>query len=152
MRVDLGVCASGCRHFVSSRAASRRGGQPAAPVNEPGVNLTEPVEIMIPCRKSAGRSSDAIENSLGFYLGVRLPRTSGMRVHEATSRLLFDKATECLLGVATDEDLRRRNAALRQALRIAKDVSDRTPSSLQIPLCLLQSLATLGAHDPSAGT
>lgn len=36
----------------------------------------------IPCRKTAGRIQYVTENSVGFYLGLRLPRTTVVTLHK----------------------------------------------------------------------
>ncbi len=131
---DLRFCASGCCHFVNNQAVSRRDYELVAQAYGPSVDLCGSVEIMIPCRKSAGSIQYETENSVGFYLGVHLPRTTGIPLLKDTIRSVFDKATGDFLRVATDVDLRRWNAARRQAIKAAKSISDRTPSLLQIPL------------------
>ena len=85
---DLRFCASGCCRYVNNRATSRSGYEFAARVFELGLNLREPMETVIPCRKAGGRFQYAIESRLGFYLGLRLPRATGMPVLEDKNRLV----------------------------------------------------------------
>lgn len=131
---DLRFCASGCCRYVNNRATSRSGYEFAARVFELGLNLPEPMETVIPCRKAGGRFQYAIESRLGFYLGLRLPRATGMPVLEDKSLVVFDRSTGEFLRVATDEDLRRWNMARQQLSRIVSDVLVGIPSLLQMPL------------------
>jgi hypothetical protein len=134
MQDVLRFCARGCCRFVNNRPTTRSGYALAARAYELGVNSSEPVETVIPCRKVAGRLQYAIESTLGFYLGLRLPRARGISVREDENLLIFDHTTGDYLRVATDEDLRRWNAARRHVLRIVRGVGDGIPSLLQIPL------------------
>jgi hypothetical protein len=130
----LSFCVCGCCHFVNNRRTTRSGYALAARAHQWGINSTEPVEAVIPCRKVAGGLQYSIESTLGFYLGLRLPRATGISVRQDENLLLFDRATGDFLRVATDEDLLRWNVAHRQLSRIVRNVLDRTPSLLQIPL------------------
>ena len=131
---DLRFCASGCCRYVNNRATSRSGYEFAARVFEFGLNLPEPIKTVIPCRKAAGRFQYAIESGLGFYLGLRLPRATGIPVLEDKSPVVFDHSTGEFLRVATAEDLRRWNMARQQLSRIVSDVGVEIPSLLLIPL------------------
>jgi CheY-like chemotaxis protein len=131
---DLRFCASGCCHFVNNRPATQSGYELAARAYGPSLDLRGPLETLIPCRKSAGRIQYVTENSVGFYLGLRLPRTTGIPILEGANRLVFDTATGEFLRVATDTDIRQWNTAHRQIETVAKIVSDRTPALLQVPV------------------
>jgi len=131
---DLRFCALGCCHFVNSRLTTQCAYELAARGYLLGLNLAEPVRTMIPCRKAGGRINYAVERNLGFYIGLRLPRTTGIPVLEDKNPLVFDATSGDFLRIATDEDLRRWNMARRQALRILKAFNNGTLFLLQIPL------------------
>jgi hypothetical protein len=131
---DLRFCASGCCYFVNNRPATRIAYELTAHAYELGLNISEPDETIIPCRKASGRLQYAIESTLGFYIGFRLPRATGTSILEDKNPLVFDHATGDFLRMATDDDIRRWNVARRQLSRLVRDILDRTPSLLQIPL------------------
>jgi CheY-like chemotaxis protein len=131
---DLRFCASGCCHFVNNRPASQSGYELAARAYGPSIDLRGPIETLIPCRQTAGRIQYEAENSVGFYLGVRLPRTTGIPLLKDSIRLVFDKTSGDFLRMATDEDFRRWNLARLQAVRAAKNITDRIPALLQMPI------------------
>jgi CheY-like chemotaxis protein len=131
---DLRFCAAGCCHFVNSRPTSQSEYELSARAYGPSLDLRGPMETLIPCRKTADRIQYETENSVGFYLGSRLPRTTGIPLLQDSVQVVIDRTTGALLRVATDEDLRRWNVARRQAAKAAKSTADRTPSLLQIPI------------------
>jgi CheY-like chemotaxis protein len=130
---DLRFCAAGCCHFVDNQPVTQPGYELAARAFGPILDLRGPMETLIPCRKTAGRVQYDTENTVGFYLGLRLPRTTGIPILADTKQLVFHTATGKFLRVATDTDLQRWNAARRDAVKAVKNVSDRAPSLLQTP-------------------
>jgi hypothetical protein len=130
---DLRFCASGCCHFVNNQPATQSIYELAARAYQSICDLPWPMETLIPCRTNAGKIQYAVEHTVGFYLGLRVPRTTGMQIVGTTSHLVFDTLTGKFLRVATDLDLRRWNVAHREALKAAKNISDRMPSLLQTP-------------------
>ncbi len=130
---DLRFCAWGCCHFVDNEPTTQSGYALAARAYTLGAGSSELVETIIPCRHASGRIQYAVECRLGFYLGLRLPRATGISVLEDKNPLVFDHATGGFLRVATDEDVRKWNVARGQALRIVKSVMDEIPSLLQVP-------------------
>jgi hypothetical protein len=131
---DLRFCASGCCRSVNNRAITKGGYELAARSYQLGLSLSEPVETLIPCRKAAGRIQYAVESRLGFYLGLRLPRASGIPALGDKNLVVFDQVTGDFLRAATDEDVRKWNTARRLVLSIVRSVRDEIPSLLQMPL------------------
>jgi hypothetical protein len=125
---DLRFCASGCCRFVNNRPTTSIDYELAAFAYSLGLSSSEPVETIIPCRKAAGRLQYAIESALGFYLGLRLPRATGIPDLEDKNPMVFDHATGSFLRVATAEDLRRWNESRRQLASIVRGVTDGIPS------------------------
>jgi len=134
MSNDLRFCASGCCHFVNNRPASQTAYELAARANGSSLDLRGPMETLIPCRKTAGHIQYEAENSVGFYLGLRLPRTTGIPLLKDSTRLVFERVSGDFLGIAKDEDLRRWNVAYREAGKAAKGMNDRIPKLLQVPI------------------
>ena len=128
---DLRFCVWGCCHFVNNRPTTRVAYQLTAHAYKLGLNSPEPDETIIPCRKAVGRLQYSIESSLSFYIGFRLPRTTGLSIHEDENALVFDHVTGDFLRVATDDDIRRWNVARRQLSRIVRDIRDSALSLLQ---------------------
>jgi hypothetical protein len=134
MSNDLRFCASGCCHFVNNRPASQTAYELAARAYGSSLDLRGPMETLIPCRKTAGHLQYEAENSVGFYLGLRLPRTTGIPLLKDSTRLVFERVSGDFLGIAKDEDLRRWNVAYREAGKAAKGMNDRIPKLLQVPI------------------
>jgi hypothetical protein len=121
---DLRFCVWGCCHFVNNRPTTRIAYQLTAHAHELGLNSPEPDEIIIPCRKARARLRYSIESELGFYIGLRLPRSTGILAPETGNPLVFDDASGEYLRVATDDDIRRWNVARRRLSRIVRDILD----------------------------
>jgi hypothetical protein len=131
---DLRFCASRCCYFVNNRPTTRIAYELTAHAYELGLNMPEPDETIVPCRWAAGRLQYAIENTLGFYIGFRLPRRTGVSVLESKNPLIFDRATGAYLRVATDDDIRRWDLARRQLSSLSANLNPRlSPHDHTVP-------------------
>src|SRR5271156_1760203 len=133
MSDDLRLCSSGCCYFVHNPPTIRSAYELAARASVSSRDLPWQMETLIPCRKTAGKVQYAIESILGFYLGLRVPRTTKMPIVGSTSQLVFERVTGDFLRVATHSDLQRWNATRRQVLRNVNAARDQAPGLLQIP-------------------
>jgi hypothetical protein len=103
---ELRYCFTRCCHFVNNQPTSQLEYEKAVERNKPGFGLPGPSESLITCRKSTG-FPEAVEKSVGFYLGTGMLRAYGTMMPEGKLPSVFEKATGRFLRQATLEDIKK---------------------------------------------
>ena len=110
---DLRFCFQGCCQFINNRAVS------LAEYNSVQRPLfgSSVAEVQIPCRNKPGDFQRAVEDSVGFYLGLPVNRAFGTLLPTGGRAVVMDGQTGDRLREATDDDIKKWNEALSRLVK-----------------------------------
>lgn len=118
---DLRFCFQGCCHFINNRSVS------LAEYNSFQRPLfgSSVAEVQIPCRNNPGDFQRAIEDSVGFYLGLPVKRAFGALLPTGGRAIVIDGRTGARLREATDGDIKKWNDAWSRLVAEKKEKKEK---------------------------